>query len=327
MTISRFAVFILICILVQSTQAQDSLLLTNGKIKNLKGVVVYTDHDDILYQNDIQRKQMKAYVSRIQSKQNKPAYIKKQEKERIKSQERENAKQAKDQQKLAQLKADFETDVARNLERLSPADFEKWKNRELDKIKTIETKKELNDALDNQIVASRQNKKEAKERAKFTKRFARDLVFSVLKADSTEIIVYNADTLGYFADGDAEVDYGITEMRAYMKGQQAGRKHKTTFDLLMGVGIGAISSGAGAYWGPSIPAGYIIVTSIANTKIKNKAGVEPSLLENQAFLDGYEKAAKRKKTWSFVKGSIAGLGFGILMWDGIVRGEGLPGPR
>jgi hypothetical protein len=113
----------------------------------------------------------------------------------------------------------------------------------------------------------------------------------------------------------------------FIKGQQAGRKHKTAFDVILGVGVGAISSGAGAYWGPSIPAGTVIVTSIFHNKIKNKAGVDPSLFDNEAFVDGYHRAAKRKKAWSFVKGSIAGMGFGILMWDGFVRGEGLPGPR
>ena len=299
--------------------------MTNGKIKKLDGVVVYYDHDDVLYQNENQRKRMKAYVARKEAKKKSGK-----DNSAIKEQ-KAAAKRAKKLEKtrlqLDKKKAVFEEEVKAKMEQLSPADFEKWKIKELDRLKALEQEQELENALNEQMANAKINKKEERERARFTTRVARDLVFSVLKEDSTELVVYNADTLGFFADGDAEIDYGVTDMRAYIKGRQDGRKHKTAFDATIGVAIGAISAGAGAYWGPSIPAGYIIVTSIANTKIKNKAGVDPELLETDAYRDGYERSAKRKKTWSFVKGSVAGLAFGMLMWDGIVRGEGLPGPR
>ena len=198
---------------------------------------------------------------------------------------------------------------------------------QLDKIKQAETDRKLNEELDKQLIDAKINRKEARERARFTRKVSRDIVFSILKSDSTETVIYNADTLGFFADGEAEIEYGVEEMRMYIKGQQAGRKHKVAFDVLLGVGVGAISAGAGAYWGPSIPAGTVIFTSIFHNKIKNKGGADPGLFDNEAFRDGYERAAKRKKAWSFVKGSVVGMGFGILMWDGFVRGEGLPGPR
>ena len=323
----RFTISILLTLAFFNTLAQDSLLLTNGKIRNLKGVVVFYDHDEILYQNERQRKRMKKYVARKEARKNSGGFQASEEVAQQKKEELNKAKLLEHQQKLAQLQKDFEADVKIKIERLSPADFEKWKTKQLDKIKALEKEKELNDALDEQLAAARKNRKEARERARFTKKVPRDIVFSILKADSTEIIVYNADTLGFFADGEADREYGVEDMRMFIKGQQAGRKHKTAFDVILGVGVGAISSGAGAYWGPSIPAGTVIVTSIFHNKIKNKAGVDPSLFDNEAFVDGYHRAAKRKKAWSFVKGSIAGMGFGILMWDGFVRGEGLPGPR
>ena len=322
MTSIRLCLIIFLCLSLFKSEAQDSLLLTNGKIRALNGVVVYYDNDDVLYQNDRQRARMKAYISRKEArKKAKP------QTEETKESKADAKRKEKRALALTKRKEEFEEKVKLKIEQLSPADFETWKTKELDRIRQMEKERELNEALDEQLANARKSRKEARERERFTKRVARDLVFSVLKADSTEVIVYNADTLGFFGDGEAEVEYGVEEMRAYIKGQQAGRKHKTTFDMLMGVAVGAISSGAGAYWGPSIPAGYIIVTSIANTKIKNKAGIDQGLLDDNAFRDGYERAAKRKKTWNFVKGSVAGLGFGILMWDGIVRGEGLPGPR
>lgn len=327
MSISRLSFLLLIILSVLSSSAQDSLLLTNGKIRNLKGVVVFTDHDEILYQNDNQRKRMKKYVSRKEAKLQKPSSIKRANKKIEKQQKADLAKREKHKKKLAQLSVDFEEDVKVKMERLSPADFEQWKTKQLAKIKSIEKDRELNEALDKQLADAKQNRKDARERAKFTDKVARDIVFSVLKADSSEIIVYNADTLGFFADGEADREYGVEDMRMFIKGQQAGRKHKVAFDVLLGVAVGSISAGAGAYWGPSIPAGTVIFTSVFHNKIKNKSGADPSLFDNDAFVDGYHRAAKRKKAWSFVKGSVAGMGFGILMWDGFVRGEGLPGPR
>ncbi|MDC0303482.1 hypothetical protein OAL15_00570 [Flavobacteriales bacterium] len=326
MIVLRLAIFIFLILSVLESGAQDSLLLTNGKIKNLKGVVVFTDHDEILYQNNRQRKRMKRYVSKKEARnkdvspnaENNVGHLQKEE-ERIIKKER--------QEKLNRMRADFKDEVTSKMERLSDSDFEKWKNEQVAKIKAMAKERELNDAIAVQVASARINRKEARERAKFTKKVARDIVFSILKADSSEIIVYNADTLGFFADGEADREYGVEDMRMYIKGQQAGRKHKVAFDVLLGVAVGSISAGAGAYWGPSIPAGTVIFTSVFHNKIKNKARVNPSLFDSDPFRDGYERAAKRKKAWSFVKGSIAGMGFGILMWDGFVRGEGLPGPR
>jgi hypothetical protein len=323
----RLATFIFLILSVLESGAQDSLLLTNGKIRNLKGVVVFTDHDEILYQNDNQRERMKEYVSRKESRLKKTSIIKRTKKKVEKQQKAELKKQEKHKKKLTQVRIDFEKAIKVKMERLSPIDFELWKTKQLAKIKSIERERELNEALDKQLTDAKQNRKDARERAKFTNKVARDIVFSILKYDSTEIIVYNADTLGFFADGEADREYGVEEMRMYIKGQQAGRKHKVAFDVLLGVAVGSISAGAGAYWGPSIPAGTVIFTSVFHNKIKNKARVDPSLFDSDPFRDGYERAAKRKKAWSFVKGSIAGMGFGILMWDGFVRGEGLPGPR
>ena len=326
MRISTVILFLLTTLLVLSAKAQDSLLLTNGKIKNLKGVVVYYDNDEVLFQNEKQRKRMKKYVSRKEAKKLNASPKKTAAMEK-KLTDAQVARQLKQKEKLKRLRESFEQEIEIKLNSLSPADFEKWKNKQLDKIKAAEKEQELDDMLQEQLENVKQNRKEARERARFTKKVARDITFSILKADSTEIVVYNADTLGFFADGEADREYGVEEMRWFIKGQQAGRKHKVAFDVLLGVAVGAISSGAGAYWGPSIPAGTVICTSIFHNKIKNKAGVDASLFDNEAFRDGYDKAAKRKKTWSFVKGSVVGLGFGILMWDGIVRGEGLPGPR
>lgn len=278
----------------------DRLLLTNGKYKWLKGKVVHYDFDFIQYQTLKQAKREAKLLKR----------------KGLTKEEFDAKQQAKNggTADMEQRKKEFEEKAAEKMASLSAEEFEEWKKRELLRLKEAE------------MASSLKNSKRKKP-ALFSKRVSRDLVFSILKSDSTEEVVYNADTLGYFADGEAEVDYGVTEMRAYIAGRQAGRKHNTAFDMILGVGVGTISAAVGSFWGPSIPAGTVIVTSIANVKIKNKAGIEESLLDNPAFRDGYDRSAKRKKAWNFIKGSIAGLGFGLLVGDGIFRNQLIPAPR
>ena len=120
-----FILSISCCLILIQTQAQDRLLMTNGKIKKLDGVVVYYDHDDVLYQNENQRKRMKAYVARKEAR-------KKSGKDNTAIKEQKAAiKRAKKLEKaklqLDKRRAVFEEEVKAKMEQLSPADFEKWK--------------------------------------------------------------------------------------------------------------------------------------------------------------------------------------------------------
>jgi len=309
-------IFLFVLVLSPNLLGQDRLLLTNGKIKKLKGVVVYYDHDLVLYQNDRQAERMQLYELEKKNDQTVGGAS-------IRKDERNAAKLVQEQQKaqgkLETKRKIFEEEVKDKMERLSPADFEKWKNRELNRLKSEETKQNLATALSEKFGEAKINRKEARKRGRFSKRVSRDLVFAILKKDSTEIVIYNADTLGFFADGDAELEYGVTEMRLYIKGRQDGRKHRTAFDATMGAGVGTLSAFLGAFYGPIGPATYIIVMTVANTKMKKMAVKDPELLIHPAYRDGYDRSAKHKKTLDFIKGSVAGLGFGFLMWQGIFR--------
>ena len=305
----------------------DRLLLSNGKIKWLKGKVVHYDYDLVLYQTDNQTALMKSALSKIDQKEEElksdPKHIERQAKKVANDTRKRNQKRVKISRKREKLNEELEK---RKNEFFTP-DLEIWKNRVFGKLDSKEKQLVLDSLLRVQLESDRVANKRGKIQKKYTSRISRDLVFSILKSDSTEEVVYNADTLGYFADGEAEVDYGVTEMRAYIAGRQAGRKHNTNFDMILGIGVGTISAAVGSFWGPSIPAGTVIVTSIANVKIKNKAGIDESLLDNPAFRDGYDRSAKRKKAWNFIKGSVAGLSFGLLVGDGLFRNQLIPAPR
>jgi hypothetical protein len=236
----------------------------------------------------------------------------KQETESIKIQKKEEKQQAK----LETLRKEFEADVKYKLETLSPADFEKWKNRELAAIKKAELQRELTSKLKEQTEALKQEKVEALHRRRFTSSFSRNQVFSILRTDNSEEIVYNADTLGYFADGEAEVEYGVEEMRMYMKGRQDGRKH-SFHDVYIGAGVGLASALLltytwDAFYAPIPPAICIaVMAGLRKVKPSSKLELAQNFLQSDAYMDGYHRSAKGRKIFAFTVGATGGLAVGI----------------
>lgn len=273
--------------------AQDVLLLTNGKYRDLKGEVIGTDYDRVVYQTPKQAEKEKAYLER-----------KGQTQEEFEAEESERTASAR--QKLALKRQELEAQILTKLEELSEEEFLAWKNAQLLKLAESE--------------AALGSKKQRTAKRRFAKVIARERVFSIIHPDSSETIIYSADTLGFLADGDAEMEWGVEDMRKYIQGRQDGRRHPVGADALMGAGMGTVGAFLGAFWGPSLPAGYIVVTSIANVKIKTRAkNIDPNLIDHPAYLDGYERSAKARKTVTFVQGAVAGLGFGFIMFQGVFR--------
>ena len=315
MQISRFSLLIIFLLgTASSILGQDQLLLTNGKIKTLKGTVVSYDYNDIFYQNESQRSKMELDIVKRAAKQqeleNSGKWQHKQEKQTVQLQKNEQKLAAK----LEKLRKEFEANVKYKLATLSPVDFEKWKTKELDGIKSIEMERELNDQLKENAAQIALENREAKQRRKFTATVNRNKVFSILRPDTAEEIVYNADTLGYFADGEAELEYGVAEMRMYIKGRQDGRKH-SLHDIGIGAGVGLLSSlvftwTLDAFYAPIPPAISLVVLTVLPTKINPKLQLNGGELQSQAYIDGYERSATGRKAWAFSVGTVAGLGIG-----------------
>ncbi len=315
-TLYPFLIFAIIYSLITDAFAQDRLLMNNGKIKKLKGEVVSYDYNDIFYQNEKQRAKMEIdSAKRAETQRAAQATEKwqqKQETESIKIQKKEEKQQAK----LETLRKEFEADVKYKLETLSPADFEKWKNRELAAIKKAELQRELTSKLKEQTEALKQEKVEALHRRRFTSSFSRNQVFSILRTDNSEEIVYNADTLGYFADGEAEVEYGVEEMRMYIKGRQDGRKH-SFHDVYIGAGVGLASALLltytwDAFYAPIPPAICIaVMAGLRKVKPSSKLELAQNFLQSDAYMDGYHRSAKGRKIFAFTVGATGGLAVGI----------------
>lgn len=273
--------------------AQDVLLMTNGKHREIRGKVVAAEYDVIIWQTERQAKK-------------EASFLEKQGKTREEFLAEETARTATAKEKVAAKRKEMESQILAKMEELSVEDFENWKNSQLLKL-----------AEEEAAIGSSKTKR---KKRRFTKRVSRELVFSYTGPENVETVVYSADTLGFLADGEAEVEWGVEDMRKYIIGRQDGRRHRVWMDGLIGGGVGTVSALLGGFWGPTIPAGYIAVTSIANTKIQIKArNVDPNIINEPAYLDGYERSAKRKKTWRFIQGSVVGLGVGLGLFHVVFR--------
>jgi len=296
--------------------AQDRLLLTNGRIKKLKGKVVYYDYEDIFYQSERAYKAMKrdSIARAMQQKASKASEDWKLREE--KKQARSKAKKAKQKAKVDKLKAKFEEHAKAREQTLSAYDFEQWKQAELDAIKALENKHELYWALQETLKQERLERMEGKFRSKYTRSRSRQTVFSILREDGTEEVVYNADTLGLLADGTFEVEYGVTDMRLYIKGRQDGRKHSFS-DVYIGASTGLVSGLLFTYfldlfYAPIPPTiGIVALAARNNFKPSPKLEVDPALLQSEAYMDGYIQSAKGRKIFAFTVGAVGGMGLGI----------------
>ena len=286
-------ILLLLFLVPLQMRAQDVLLLTNGKYRNIKGKVLGSDYDRVVYQTPAQAKREQAYLEK-----------KGQTVEEFNAEE--SARTASAKERIVQKRKEMEAQIVTKMEELSAEDFTKWKNDQLLKLAEAE--------------ASVGTRKERRSKRRFTKIISRERVFSIVHPDSTETVVYSADTLGFLADGDAEVEWGVEDMRKYIQGRQDGRRHPVGFDAALGAGIGTLGAFFGAFWGPSVPAGYVLISSIANVKVKARAkNIDPDLITHPAYLDGYERSARNRKTMTFVQGAVAGLGFGFIMYQGVFR--------
>lgn len=297
--------------------AQDSLLLNNGKIRNLKATVVYYDHTDVLYQTSEQKAKMEAKLEQLRLKEEAMR-----QSESWKAKQQTNAEKAsRKRERLLQLVSERKANLKKKIDQKENASYdaaqlEKWKNREEAEIKVLEQQVMFDSTMQAELVETTYERKQGKIRNRYTKRVARQLVFSILREDGTEEVVYNADTLGLLVGGEYEKEYGVEEMRLYIKGRQDGRKHSFS-DVYIGASTGLVSGLLFTYfldmfYAPIPPAiGVIALATRNNFKPSKKLNVDPALLESEAYMDGYIQSAKGRKILAFTVGAVGGLGVGI----------------
>ncbi len=288
MRTSFHSILVILLAFAGQALAQDKLLMTNGKYRDIHGKVVATEYDVVIWQTEKQA-------------QKEVAFLEKHGKTREEFVAEETSRTSTANEKLAQKRKEMESQILAKMEALSPEDFDKWKNEQLLKLAEEEA-------------AIGTNKAKRKKR-RFTSRISREKVFSYIGADSVETVVYSVDTLGFLADGEAELEYGVAEMRMYIKGRQDGRKH-SLHDIGIGAGVGLLSGLLNTwyldvFYAPITPAVCIAIIAIINTRPNPKTALASNFLQSEPYLDGYERSAKGRKILMFTLGAVGGLGVGI----------------
>ena len=165
-------------------------------------------------------------------------------------------------------------------------------------------------------------RKKAKVKYKVLVRKSTDNVFSITHADGKEEIIYSPDTLGFLVTDvvEPEVDYTVEEMRRYIYGAQDGKKVKKAAALWTSAGISTIGSGLGAFYGPIAPATYILVLGTTRQKPNERLVSHPEYIQDEAYLAGYSKAARKRKIIAAAEGGLIGLAIGIPIYWAAFRG-------
>lgn len=308
----QFILLILLQLSVPVCKAQDKLLLNNGKYRTLKGTVVFYDNNSILYQNEKQKLKLQAFEAKDDARQK---ALVASTKWQLKQQRKETKMQQNRERQLARIekrKAIYTDELQSKQNTLSPADFESWKNREEARIKQMEADIDLREALVKNAEEARIRRIEALKRGRFTSEISRQRVFSIIREDGSEEIVYNADTLGILADGEPEVEYGVTEMRMYIKGRQDGRHH-SFHDVYIGAGVGLASALLltwtwDVFYAPIPPAICVaVIAGIRNFRPSPKLEIGSEFLNSEAYMDGYIRSARGRKALAFTIGAAGGL--------------------
>jgi hypothetical protein len=127
---------------------------------------------------------------------------------------------------------------------------------------------------------------EAKEKQRKMERFD---VFSVLKDDGSEEIIYDPDTVN-------EGDPSIEQVRRYIKGEQYGMQmYHPSWTKPAGVASG-IGSGFIGFYGPPFVFGYALVAgSIPVKKIPPSDSIDSAVFNSDEFITGYRRYARNKK--------------------------------
>lgn len=128
-------------------------------------------------------------------------------------------------------------------------------------------------------------------------------IFSVLKSDGSEDVIYDPDTT-------YENDPTTEQIRRYIKGEQWGMaNYHKPWNKAGGAASGIASSFAGYYGPPGIFLYALIAGSFNVKDIPQSPGLDATLYASDEFKAGYRKYARNKKiqqslTWG-------GVGFAI----------------
>ncbi|MBU0487793.1 MAG: hypothetical protein KKA07_18435 [Bacteroidetes bacterium] len=124
-------------------------------------------------------------------------------------------------------------------------------------------------------------------------------VYSVVMAGKTTVI-YQQDT------GTGSI-MSQKDMWSYVQGMQYARKvYHTPIATLFGIGVGAGSARITPFYGLPGPALYTVFKGLLNPKIRSRKDIDPYLLYDEHFVQGYKNTARNKKVRNTIFGGLFG---------------------
>jgi hypothetical protein len=135
-------------------------------------------------------------------------------------------------------------------------------------------------------------------------RYESDEVFSFKKKDQAERFFYDEqpDNPDWFSRKD---------FKYYMQAERDARSmYKSRGAFWSGAAFGFVGGASGTFFGIGAPFVSFGITQLFKVKIRPKAVSNMELLGESAYIDGYERQARVKRSLISLKGGVIGLGIG-----------------
>lgn len=138
--------------------------------------------------------------------------------------------------------------------------------------------------------------------------YEHDQLYMIRFADGYKRYYYQQDTtIGNWLTRD--------EMWMYMKGETDARKGFKARGAFIGAGISGIVGGmTGTFWGPVAPYGFMALSGITKVRIRQETISNPTYVESDAYILGYERVARQKRKIKSLIGGTIGLGIGYILY-------------
>jgi hypothetical protein len=141
-----------------------------------------------------------------------------------------------------------------------------------------------------------------------------DRIFSI-KSPSGERMIYSYDTI-------IGNEFTIDEMRYFIYGEQdADHKYKANGSLIIGAAVGLLSGVTGSFLCPVPPFAFAALSGVTKVKIKKETVSNPDFLNQDPYLMGYERVAKKKRKLKSLIGGGIGLVVGLGTY-GVLKASG-----
>jgi hypothetical protein len=125
-------------------------------------------------------------------------------------------------------------------------------------------------------------------------------------------IRYHTGEIRYYYEQDTISNWFTREeMWYFMQGERDARKGFKPMGSLCGtIAFGMIGGLTGQFWGPILPAAYTAGVGLPWVRIKHSTVSDIRLLEQDSYILGYEREARRKRRVYALIGSAIGMALG-----------------